>query len=156
MWLLHSSENYNGLESEWHHQGLGYWKQSQILRQRDKKKINWGLSQVFFLCGWHKRSFVLCLHEEKNSLRLLMVAPSGLNIMKYFSVRQSRHCLVTGLKLGAKASCLNLIEYLMFLSLSFHICLERHVAVLFAFVSLLKLALWLFHRNFQLGSLNPV
>ena len=35
---------------------------------------------------------------------------SGLIKMKYFSVRHSRHMLLTGLKPGAFASCLNLID----------------------------------------------
>ena len=82
------------------------------------KGLLWG-QLVFFLWGWHKRSLVLCLQEEKNSSLWLIVAPSGLNIMKYFSVRHNRHVLVTGLKLGAFASCLNLIEYLIFFILQF-------------------------------------
>ena len=83
----------------------------------------------------------MCLQDDQNSLLLLIVAPSGLYIMKYFSVRQSRHMLDTGLKLEAFANCLNLIEYCIFLSLSFQICLDRHVAVLLALVSVLKFAL---------------
>ena len=118
--------------------GSRYWKWST-----DEKTKGLLCGQlVFFLWGWHKRSLVLCLHEEKNSSLLLIVAPSGLNIMKKISVRHSRHVLLTGLKLDSFASCLNLIEYLICLSFSFQICLERQVAVLFAFVSILKLVLW--------------
>ena len=107
----------------------------------------WGLSHGFFLWGWQSRSFVLCLQEEKNSLLWLIVALSGLNKMKYFSVRHSRHILLTGLKPGACASCLNLIEYWTFWSFKSQMYFYKQVAVLFAFVSVLKLALWLFHLD---------
>ena len=123
---------------------------SQVLGRNE-----WGgLYYGFFLWGWQSRSFVLCLQEEKNSLLWLIVALSGLNKIKYFSVRQSRHMLLTGLKPGACASCLNLIDHWTFWSFKSQIYLDKQVAVLFAFVSVLKLALWLFHLSFQLGSLN--
>ena len=115
-----------------------------------------GLYYGFFLWGWQSRSFVLCLQEEKNSLLWLIVSLSGLNKMKYFSVRHSRHILLTGLKPGACASCLNLIEYWIFWSFKSQMYLDKQVVVLFVFVSVLSLALWLFHLSFQLGSLNPV
>ena len=46
-----------------------------------------------------KRGFNLCLQVAKNSLLSFRVAPSGRNIMKYFSLRQRLHCLLVGLKL---------------------------------------------------------
>ena len=98
----------------------------------------------------------MCLQDDQNSLLLFIVDPSGLYMMKYFSVRQSRHMLDTELKLEDLANCLNLIEYSIFLSLSFQMCFDKHVAVLFAFVSFLKFVLWLFQQSLQLGSLNPV
>ena len=98
----------------------------------------------------------MCLQPEKNSDLWLMFAPSLLNIIKYFSVRQSLQVLVTGLNAGAFASCLNLSEYWIFLSFSFQICFDRHVAVLLALVLFLKLVLWLLYIRFQLGSLTPV
>ena len=44
------------------------------------------------------RGFSLCLHVEKISLLWLSVAPSGLNIMKNFSLRHRGQLLVVGLK----------------------------------------------------------
>ena len=79
----------------------------------------------------------MCLQDDQNSLLLFIVAPSGLYMMKYFSVRQSRHMLDTELKLEDFANCLNLIEYFIFLSLSFQMCFDKHVAVLFACVQIL-------------------
>ena len=96
------------------------------------------------------------MNKKLNFVLLLIVAPSGLNILKYFSVRHSRQMFVTGLKLVVKASCLNLIENFMFLSCNFQICLNSQVAVLLALDSVLKCALWLIQRSFQLGSLRPV
>jgi len=98
----------------------------------------------------------LCLHDEKNSDLLLIFAPSGSNIMKYFSERHSLHWLVTGLYAGASANCLNLIEYCIFLSLRAQMCFERQVAVLLCTVSCLKFYLWFAHLAFQLGKLSPV
>ena len=109
-----------------------------------------------FFSGAQSRSLALCLQAEKNSDLLLMFAPSLWNIIKYFSVRQSLQVSVTGLYAGAFASCLNLREYWICLSLSFQMCLDRHVAVLLALVSFLKLVLWLLYLSFQLGSLTPV
>ena len=83
----------------------------------------------------------MCLQDDHNLLLLLIVAPSGLYIMKRFSVRQSRQMLDTELKLEAFVNCLNLMEYCIFLSLSSQICLDRHLAVILALVSVLKFAL---------------
>ena len=47
---------------------------------------------------------MLCLHGEEISDLLLIEAPSGLNKIKYFLVRQSQQVLVNGLKPGAIAS----------------------------------------------------
>ena len=80
----------------------------------------------------------MCLQDDQNSLLLFIVAPSGLYMMKYFSVRQNRLMLDTELKLEDFANCLNLIEYLILLSLSFQMCFDKHVAVLFAFCVILE------------------
>ena len=60
-------------------------------RQRDT-----ALDHVF-----SKSCFLLCLHVANISLILFKLAPSGLNVMKYLSVKHSLHCLVEWLKLFA-------------------------------------------------------
>ena len=49
--------------------------------------------------GGFRRGLVLCLQVEKNSLLSFSVDPSGLNIMKNFSLRHRLQRLVEGLKL---------------------------------------------------------
>ena len=46
----------------------------------------------------HNHSLVLCLHVGNDYLLWFSKAPSGLNIMWYFSFRQTWHDLVDGLK----------------------------------------------------------
>ena len=58
---------------------------------------NYGFTFFGFGGGGQSNKPFLCLHDEKNSDLEFMVAPSGLNIMKYFSLRQSLHWLVIGL-----------------------------------------------------------
>ena len=43
-------------------------------------------------------NLVLCLHVLKSSSLLLSVAPSGLNMIKYFSLKHIWQDLVVGLK----------------------------------------------------------
>ena len=47
------------------------------------------------------KGFNLCLQVAFNSLLLLREAPSGLNIMKYFSFKHKLQLLVEGLNAGA-------------------------------------------------------
>ena len=49
------------------------------------------------------KGFNLCLQVAYNSLLLLREAPSGLNIMKYFSFKHKLQLLVEGLNAGALA-----------------------------------------------------
>ena len=81
--------------------------------------------------GGCKRGFVLCLHVEKNSLLSFKVAPFGLNIMKYFSLRQRLHCRVEGLKLRPLERIFHLVSNPLFCCLSFHTWLLRVVPLFF-------------------------
>ena len=80
----------------------------KLVRQRG----DYGLGLAFLAGAGVQRSIlVLCLQAAKNSDLVLILAPSGLNMMKYFSLRQSRHIPVAGLKGLACTSCLNFREY---------------------------------------------
>ena len=133
-----------------------YYKRSRwlkLVRQRG----DYGFGLAFLAGAGVQRSIlVLCLQAAKNSDLQLILAPSSLNIMNYFSLRQRRHISVTGLKGLACTSCLNLREYWIFWSFSIHICFDKHVAVLLNWVSVLKFCLWLAYLSFQLGWLSPV
>ena len=63
------------------------------------------------------RGFNLCLQVEKNSLLSLRVAPSGLNIIKYFSFRHRLHRLVEGLKLWLRVIIFHEMLYCVFFQL---------------------------------------
>ena len=60
--------------------------------------------------GGHKNILFLCLNAEKNSVPALMLIPSGLNIIKYFLLRQRRHIPATGLNSWDLMSCLDFKE----------------------------------------------
>ena len=60
--------------------------------------------------GGHKSKLVLCLYAEIFFVLALMLIHSGLNIIKYFLLRQRRHIPVTRLNAWALTSCLNFKE----------------------------------------------
>ena len=55
-------------------------------------------------------NFLLCLHFDNNSFLLLIVAISGLQIMKYFSVLHKLQALAAGEKDLAFATILHVIS----------------------------------------------
>ena len=75
--------------------------------------------------------FSLCLQLLNSSSLLFRVADSGLNIMWYFSLRQSWHFFVTGLKTLALATDCQAISYGTFSLLSFQMYLLSVVLLLF-------------------------
>ena len=74
-------------------------------------------------------SLSLCLHVLNSSDLLLRVAPSGWNMMWYFSFKQSRHLhlhlRVMGLKSGARSTNFQLVS--CFILSSFTLEYTRHI-----------------------------
>ena len=72
-------------------------------------------------------SLSLCLHVLYNSVRLLRVAPSGENIIRYFSFKHSWQVFLTGLKTLPLAKIFQDISYGTPSAFNSQICLLRVV-----------------------------
>ena len=72
------------------------------VQHKKKMEINYQKERNVFHV-FPSRGFNLCLQTENSSLLLFKVAPSGLNIIKYFSFKHKLQLLVEGLNSGALA-----------------------------------------------------
>ena len=97
-------------------------------------------------------SLSLCLQVLYNSVLLFRVAPSGENIMRYFSFKQSWQTFVTGLKTLPLANCFHVILYAEFSRLSFQTYLLNIVAV----SEILKSDMCLLYRFLNVPPVSPV
>ena len=99
-------------------------------------------------------SLSLCLHVLYNSLRLLRVAPSGENMIRYFSFKHSWQVLVTGLKTLPLAKIFHDISYGTPSLFSSQMYLLRVVA-LFPSFSCLKSYMCLLYLILNVPTLSP-
>ena len=100
-------------------------------------------------------SLSLCLHVLYNSLRLLRVAPSGENMIRYFSFKHSWQVLVTGLKTLPLAKIFHDISYGTPSLFSSQMYLLRVVA-LFPSFSCLKSYMCLLYLILNVPPVSPV